>query len=106
MSNAENVKNDLKLYADFEKANLLQRFFKTAKGDYGEGDIFLGISVPNTRKVAKKNHDLTIIEIKKLLYSKIHEERLCGLIILTKRFEKSNYIEKKEIFDFYINNFN
>ncbi len=100
----EDLKKELGFYADFEKANLLQRFFKTGKGDYGEGDIFLGIIVPNTRKVAKKFADLPLSEIKKALYSKIHEERLCALLILVEKFAMANLNEQKKIFDFYIKN--
>lgn len=100
----QDLKNELRILADFEKANLLQRFFKTGKGQYGEGDIFLGVIVPNTRKVARKNLDLNLLEIKKILYSKIHEERLCALLILVDKFAMANLAEKKKIFDFYIKN--
>ena len=117
---AEDLKRELSFYADFEKANLLQRFFKTGKGQYGEGDIFLGIIVPNTRKIAEKCVKLSLSEIKKILYSKIHEERLCALLILVEKFSKLNKIDPsqtclrrqvksqfdgaKEIFSFYIKN--
>jgi len=101
---ALDVKNELRNLSDFEKANILQRFFKTQKGEYGEGDIFLGIIVPNTRKVAKKYTDLKLSEVKKILYSKIHEERLCALLILVDKFENGNDVEKVKIFDFYIKN--
>ena len=116
---AEDLKRELRNLADYEKANLLQRFFKTGKGDYGEGDIFLGIIVPNTRKVAKKFTDLSLSEIKKVLYSKIHEERLCALLLLVEKFSKAGEAEQstsrfngrsrdvistKSIFDFYIKN--
>ena len=100
----KNIKKDLRNFVDFEKANILQRFFKTKKGEYGEGDVFLGIVVPNTRKVAKKYNDLKLSEIKKLLYSKIHEERLCALLILVDKFEKGDDIEKIKVFEFYIKN--
>ena len=101
---ANDVKKDLRSLADFEKANILQRFFKTQKGEYGEGDIFLGIIVPNTRKVAKNYKDLKLSEVKKLLYSKIHEERLCALLILVDKFEKGEIEEKEKVFTFYIKN--
>ncbi len=100
----EDLKRELSLYSDFEKANILQRFFKTGKGQYGEGDIFLGIIVPNTRKVAKKFSDLPLSEIKEILYSKVHEERLCALLLLVEKFNKANDLEQKKIFDFYIKN--
>ena len=100
----EDLKKQLGLYADFEKANILQRFFKTGKGQYGEGDIFLGIIVPNTRIVAKKFTDLPLTEIKKILYSRVHEERLCALLILVEKFAVANLEDRKKIFDFYIKN--
>jgi 3-methyladenine DNA glycosylase AlkD len=100
----EDLKNELRYLADFEKANILQRFFKTKKGEYGEGDIFLGIIVSNTRKVAKRYTSLKLSEVKEILYSKIHEERLCALLILVDKFEKGNDLEKDKVFEFYIKN--
>ncbi len=101
---SEDLKKELNLYANFEKANLLQRFFKTGKGQYGEGDIFIGVMVPNTRKVAKKFINLSLSEIEKLLYSKIHEERLCALLILVEKFAMANLGEREKIYYFYIKN--
>ena len=101
---SEDLKKELSLFADFEKANVLQRFFKTGKDQYGEGDIFLGIVVPNTRKVAKRYIHLPISEVKKVLYSKIHEERLCALLLLVEKSKQGDSKEKKQIFDFYIKN--
>lgn len=94
---------DLKKLANPKQAALLQRFFKTGKGEYGEGDIFLGIKVPEQRKVAKK-YDLSLKEIQELLNSKIHEHRLTSLFILIKKYNKSNENEKKKIFEFYLKN--
>ena|ERR1035437_6911523 len=100
----EDLQKQLRLFADVEKATLLQRFFKTGKGEYGEGDIFLGVMVPYTRKVAKKFTDLTLPEIKELLYSKIHEERLCAFILLEEKYRKADEAGRKKVFDFYIKN--
>ena len=100
----EDLKKQLRLFANVEKATILQRFFKTGKGQYGEGDIFLGVVVPDTRKVAKKFIDLSLPEIKELLYSKFHEERLCALFILVEKFTMVNLVEQEKIFDFYIKN--
>jgi 3-methyladenine DNA glycosylase AlkD len=102
MKKYEDLKRELGIFTDFEKANVLQRFFKAGKGEYGEGDIFLGIVVPNTRKIAKKFSDLDLLEIEKALYSRIHEERLCALLILVEKFKKANEAEKKKVFNFYI----
>jgi 3-methyladenine DNA glycosylase AlkD len=101
---AEDVKKDLRNLANFEKANLLQRFFKTGKGDYGEGDVFLGVMVPNTRKIAQKYTYLNLKEINTLLNSKIHEERLCALLIMVKQYFKLDELNKKKLFNFYIKN--
>ena len=101
---AEDLKKQLRLYADLERGDTLHMFFKTGKGDYGEGDIFLGITVPNSRKVARKFTGLYLSEIKKLLYSKVHEERLCALLVLVDKFRVVDEKGKKEIFDFYIKN--
>jgi len=98
------LRRDLRNFADFEKSNILQKFFKTGKGQYGEGDIFIGVIVPNIRKVSKNNTELSLLEIKKALYSKIHEERLCALFVLIEKFNKANPSDKKEIFNFYIKN--
>lgn len=97
------LRSDLKKVADPKRAKLSQRFFKTGKGQYGEGDIFIGITVPDTRKIAVKYGDLSLTEIKELLRSEIHEERLCALHILVNNFNKY-YSKRIEIFDFYMDN--
>lgn len=97
-----NLLSDLKSLADLQKAKVLQRFFKTGKGEYGEGDIFFGIMVPELRKLAKKYKDLPISDVHKLLISAIHEHRLTGLFILIWQYSKSDEKKKKEIFDFYL----
>jgi 3-methyladenine DNA glycosylase AlkD len=96
---------ELAKLANTKKAKILQGFFKTKKGEYGEGDIFLGVIVPKQRELAKKYIELSLPEIKKVLHSKIHEERLTALIVLTYKYEKTkNESEKKEIYDFYLKN--
>jgi 3-methyladenine DNA glycosylase AlkD len=97
------VEGELKALANPKRAFELQRFFKTAKGQYGEGDVFLGLTVPEVRKIAGKYKNLSLIEIGKLTSSKFHEFRLCGLVILTLQFKASNErSEQKKIFDFYL----
>ena len=83
-----------------EKAKIYQRFFKTGKGEYGEGDVFYGIVVPELRKISKKYQKLDLVDVEKLLGSKVHEQRMIGLFILSLRF-KSN---EKEVYDCYMNN--
>ena len=98
------LKQDLQKLADPEKAKTLQRFFKTGKGEYGEGDVFLGITVPEQRKTAKKHSDLTFKDVLKLLSGKIHEHRLTALLILVIKYSKADETGKKEIVDFYLKN--
>ena len=93
---------ELKSLEDKEQAALLQRFFKTGEGQYGEGDIFLGIKVPVQRSVAKKYLDLSLEDIQELLNSEIHEHRLVSLIILVEMFKRAE--DQKEIFEFYLKN--
>ncbi len=102
--NAKKVQKELNSIANPKKAEFLMRFFRTGKGEYGEGDIFYGITVPQTRKIAQKYSGIELEEISWLLGSKIHEERLCGLLILVHKFQKGGVQEKKSIFDFYISN--
>ncbi len=73
-------RKDIKKLSNPEKAQFLQRFFKTGKGEYAEGDIFLGIVVPVQRQLAKKFKDLSFNELKELITSKYHEERLIALL--------------------------
>ena len=90
--------------ADAEKAKIYAKFFKTGKGEYGEGDVFLGIVVPEQRKVAKKYPDLSLSELQQLFSSQIHEYRLTALFILIHQFKKAKDAQKKEFFNFYLHN--
>lgn len=88
-----------------EKADICQRFFKTGKGQYGEGDIFIGLTVPEQRNVAKQFQNAPLDVLKKFLQSKIHEYRLTALEILVIQYEKSKTdIKLKEIVKFYLSN--
>ncbi|MDD2807165.1 MAG: DNA alkylation repair protein [Patescibacteria group bacterium] len=99
------ILGELYYYADQKKAAILQRFFKTGRGEYGFGDIFLGVNVPTQRKIAKKYTTIELKEVVKLLKSKIHESRLVGLIILTDKFSKATAAtDRQEIKDFYSHN--
>ncbi len=98
------LKKDLEKARKYKKVKGLSRFFKTGKGEYGEGDLFLGVSVPNQRKTAKKHSNLPLKDLQKLLSSKIHEYRQTALFILINKYKKINDAGKKKIFDFYLKN--
>ncbi len=100
----EKVRTEIKNHSNKELAKLLQRFFKTGPGEYGEGDKFAGIKVPVSRKIAVSNSSLTLKEIQQLLKSEIHEERLIALLILVHQFKKGDEAQKEKIFKFYIRN--
>ncbi|MFH1036761.1 MAG: DNA alkylation repair protein [Patescibacteria group bacterium] len=99
-----NLEKELQNKFDKKKAKLLQGFFKTGKGEYGEGDLFLGIVVPQLHKIASEYANLVLKDLQKTIKSKFHEERLATLFILVLKFEKANEAEKKNIYDFYIKN--
>ncbi|MBP9120433.1 MAG: DNA alkylation repair protein [Ignavibacterium sp.] len=86
------------------QALVLQRFFKTGKGEYGEGDIFYGIKVPEQRTIAKQFKDLTFDDLKELIKSRVHEERLIAAFILVDQYKRGDEKKKKIIFDFYLKN--
>lgn len=101
----QNIIRDLKKLKNPKKAQLLMRFFKCGKGEYGEGDIFWGIMVPRQREVVKRYWMSTDIEdIQKLIKSKIHEHRLVGLLILVEKFLKADEKTRTEIYKFYLKN--
>ncbi len=79
---AAQVSDQLESLADEGQARHLMRFFKTAPGEYGHGDQFLGIKVPVTRTVAKRAESLPLAEVEQLMQSPWHEVRLCGLLVL------------------------
>jgi len=99
----QQIKKRLKQLANREKAEILQRFFKTGPGEYGEGDVFIGVKVPDLRKVAKDFRDIAIKDVIILLESAVHEERLLALLILVSKYVKGNEIAKKEIYRLYLN---
>ncbi|MBN1778632.1 MAG: DNA alkylation repair protein [Candidatus Buchananbacteria bacterium] len=96
------IKKEFNRLANKSQAVILQRFFKTAKGQYGYGDIFLGIKVPAQRQLAKKFFDLKLSEIQQLLNSQIHEHRLTALFILIGQYKKSDQKNKQKIFNLYL----
>ncbi len=98
------IQKELNGLENKEKSKTLSKFFKTGKGEYGEGDIFLGINVPLQRKLAKKYNQLPLSEIKVLLSSPVHEHRLTSLLILIEQYNKASLLKKDEIVKFYLEN--
>lgn len=101
---SDDVIKELKSHGDPVRAAFSAGFFKTGKGQYGEGDIFLGLTVPLQRSIAKKYKALSLAEVKKLLSNPIHECRLTALEILVFKYEGGTKEEQGKVFDFYIKN--
>jgi len=101
---AKEVVNALKLVSTEERRKVNEWFFKTRKGEYGYGDIFLGITMPNIRRIAKKfSQEISLQELTKLIQSPIHEVRLCALIILVNKYNKE---EPDRIYHYYLKHLN
>lgn len=96
------LERDLASLADPVRAANLKRFFKTGKGQYGEGDHFLGITVPVQRKLALQYCHLALNDIARLLASPIHEHRLTALGILVVQYKRAAEPEREAIFQFYL----
>lgn len=103
---AQTILEELQAIGNPAKATHLARFFKTGKGQYGEGDLFLGITVPEQRAIAKRNSQLDLPGIQQLVTSPWHEARLTGLLILLERFNrnKCNADAQQACIDFYLAN--
>lgn len=101
---ASDIQDTLRNIADPDIAKHSRRFFKIGPGEYGEGDQFLGIRVPQIRQVAKQFSKISLDETNKLLQSSYHEERLCALIILVNKIKKADSEISKQIFNLYIDN--
>lgn len=102
VSTLASLKRELAQAADPERARNLAWFFKTGEGEYGEGDEFLGITVPAQRVFAKKYRHLDLADITKLLQSGKHEHRFTGLLILVAQYEAGDCDKRQQIFDFYL----
>lgn len=98
----KSLRQEIKKEASSSRAKNLSRFFKTGKGEYAEGDIFIGLSLPQIRELAKKFQTLSFAEKITLLQSKIHEERMLALIMLVRDFEKGDASEKNKIYSLYL----
>jgi 3-methyladenine DNA glycosylase AlkD len=99
---AREVQEQLRGLSSPEAAALAARFFKTGPGQYGEGDIFLGLRAAEMHKLAKKHRQLPFDELKLLLRSAIHEDRLLALLILVLRTSRSDESTKKQVYDLYL----
>ncbi len=98
------IKKELRKYASAKRKKTNEWFFKTGKGEYGEGDKFIGVRVPDTRKVAQKFTSADDKTVEKILHSNIHEERLLALLILVIQFKNADNTRKEKIYKFYLKN--
>jgi len=98
------LRRELAAAADPQRARNLAWFFKTGKGQYGEGDKFCGITVPVQRKIARRYRHLRLADVKKLLKSRVHEHRFTGLEILVFQYEAGDAVVQQKVFDFYLDN--
>jgi len=99
-----NIIKEIYSYQDPDRAAHLSKFFKTGKGQYGEGDVFWGLTVPISRKIALRYRGISFSEINLLLKNKVHEIRLIGIIILVHRYKKNAVKEGGRIVKFYLKN--
>lgn len=101
---ADEVRKRLMKLANNQKAKILRGFFKTGPGQYGEGDIFRGITVPVLRKLSKEYDGIPVSQVVKLLRSAVHEERVLALFLLIRAYTKADDARKKKIYEFYLEN--
>jgi 3-methyladenine DNA glycosylase AlkD len=99
---AETIRTELQSLSDPAKALVLARFFKTGPGDYGEGDMFYGVTAPKVHRVVKAHRNAPEREVRKLLRSRFHEERITALLILVDQYRRGNDAQKKGIYDLYL----
>lgn len=100
----KNIIRELRKHSSRKKAKVLRRFFKTGPGEYAEGDLFLGVTVPILRKLARQFKDIELKSALELLRSSIHEERLLALLILILKYRGSNEKDKEKIYRTYLEN--
>jgi 3-methyladenine DNA glycosylase AlkD len=101
---AQQIQKRLRQFASKKKAKVLQGFFKTGPGEYGDGDVFLGVVVPDIRRVAREFHDTSLGEITTLLASTVHEERLLALLMLVHAYAGGDDSLKRKIYSLYLKN--
>jgi 3-methyladenine DNA glycosylase AlkD len=100
----DTIRKELRKHASTAKARILRRFFKTGPGEYGDGDVFIGVQVPDIRKTAGLHPDAPLSVMKTLLRSPVHEERLLALLMLAQRYGGAGESERKRIYDLYLDN--
>ena len=98
------IQRRLRKLANKEKARILQGFFKTGPGQYGEGDVFLGITVPVLRKMAKEWRETTVADSLTLLRSELHEQRMLALFLLLQTYQQGDEAVRKKIYGAYLKN--
>ena len=96
------ITSELQALSNAEKREIFPRFFKTGKGEYGEGDRFLGVTVPNIRAIAKQYKNISLNEIRELMQSEWHEVRLCALLIMVEKSKKKDEALRQQLFDLYL----
>jgi DNA alkylation repair enzyme len=96
------ITQELQSLSNAEKREIFPKFFKAGKGQYGEGDRFLGVTVPNIRTIAKRHKEISLEEIRELLESEWHEVRLCALIIMVETSKKKDETLRQKLFDLYL----
>ena len=101
---AKDVISALTAHASSADAVFLQRFFKTGEGQYGAGDVFMGVRMPQIRLVARQFAGLPLGEVQKLVQSPVHEQRMCGLVLLANAYAKSDAAMQEKIFQLYLKN--
>lgn len=100
LATAKGIEQALRAHASADDAVFLQRFFKTGEGQYGAGDVFIGVRVPVTRAICQKNNSVSLAEVKKLLVSPIHECRLAAVILLANQYKKRTNRTVKKYTDY------
>jgi 3-methyladenine DNA glycosylase AlkD len=98
------IRARIRAAADPASAAILQRFFKTGPGQYGEGDVFLGVRVPALRSICRDCGDVPLTQIRSLLRSRIHEDRSIALMLLVESFARADVAGRKPIYEFYLAN--
>jgi 3-methyladenine DNA glycosylase AlkD len=100
----EKIREELEASGDPGGASILQKFFKTGLGEYGEGDVFRGIRLPVLRKLSAKYHDLSLPQVERLLHSAFHEDRMLAVLIFIRRYAKGDEAARAKVYRVYLKN--